>query len=123
MSSNQHTLGRCTSHNNKKYKVDQPTGKTVPPSTTEKWLYGHLRSDGTAHPSAAEAHKKVTVTEALERNKGKGVQPNPSNLISDELDEVFGRNKNGGIRGYSSHMSKAQVQMAVIGNLCPSTKR
>ncbi|RZC59525.1 hypothetical protein C5167_006823 [Papaver somniferum] len=34
--------------------------KVVPPSTTEKWLYGHLKRDGTVHPSALEVHGKVS---------------------------------------------------------------
>ncbi|RZC93459.1 hypothetical protein C5167_007272, partial [Papaver somniferum] len=51
----QHTLGKCTYHN-KKHKLDEMSAKVVPSSTTEKWLYGHLRRDGTVHPSALEVH-------------------------------------------------------------------
>ncbi|KAI3920746.1 hypothetical protein MKW98_005572, partial [Papaver atlanticum] len=54
------------------------------------------------------------VSEAYERNKAKGKHPSSSNVISDEL-EVFIKKQNGGIRGYSSHMSKKQVEMAAIG--------
>ncbi|KAI3830474.1 hypothetical protein MKW98_030637, partial [Papaver atlanticum] len=56
------------------------------------------------------------VSGALERNKGKGQQPSSSNMVSAELEEVFGRKQSGGIRGYSSHMSKKQVGMAAIAH-------
>ncbi|XP_026399916.1 uncharacterized protein LOC113295804 isoform X2 [Papaver somniferum] len=108
-----HTLGRCTYHN-KKHKLDEMSEKVVPPSTIEKWLYGHLRRDGTVHPSALEVHGKVSG--AVERNKGKGDQSSSSNVVSAELEEVFGRKRSGGIRGYSSHMSKKQVGMAAIAH-------
>ncbi|RZC93133.1 hypothetical protein C5167_031280, partial [Papaver somniferum] len=41
------------------------------------------------------------VSRALERNKGKGDQSSSSNVVSAELEEVFGRKQGGGIRGYS----------------------
>ncbi|RZC88080.1 hypothetical protein C5167_015884 [Papaver somniferum] len=53
-----HTLGRCTYHN-KKHKLDEPGEEVVPPSTTEKWLYEHVRRDGSVHPSAVESYNKV----------------------------------------------------------------
>ncbi|RZC84298.1 hypothetical protein C5167_047084 [Papaver somniferum] len=51
-----YTLGRCTYHN-KKHKLDEPGEEVVPPSTTEKWLYRHVRRDGSVHPSAVEAYQ------------------------------------------------------------------
>ncbi|RZC92399.1 hypothetical protein C5167_004005 [Papaver somniferum] len=54
------------------------------------------------------------VSRALERNKGKGDQSSSSNVVSAELEEVFGRKQGCGIRGYSSHMSKKQVGMEEI---------
>ncbi|KAI3847820.1 hypothetical protein MKW98_021780 [Papaver atlanticum] len=52
----------------------------------------------------------------LERNKGKGDQSSYNNVVSAELEEVFGRKRSGGIRGYSSHMSKKQVGMKAIAH-------
>ncbi|KAI3920131.1 hypothetical protein MKW98_001387 [Papaver atlanticum] len=53
---------------------------------------------------------------ALKRNKWKGDPSSSSNVVSAELEEVFGRKRSGGIRGYSSHMSKKQVGMAAIAH-------
>ncbi|XP_026392858.1 uncharacterized protein LOC113288118 [Papaver somniferum] len=64
----------------------------------------------------SDVYKKGNkVSEVYERNKAKGKHPSTSNVISDELEEMFGKKQNGGIRGYSSHMSKKQVEMAAIG--------
>ncbi|MCL7032267.1 hypothetical protein MKW94_005993 [Papaver nudicaule] len=52
-----HTLGRC-SYSNKQYKLDEESNaKAVPKATTDKWLMGHQRPDGSVHPSAIEAHR------------------------------------------------------------------
>ncbi|RZC91732.1 hypothetical protein C5167_027804 [Papaver somniferum] len=94
-----HTLGRCTYHN-KKHKIDEMSEKVVPPPTTEKWLYGHLRRDSIVHPSALEVHGKVSG--ALERNEGKEDQPSSSNVVSAELEKVFGRKQSGELGSLSS---------------------
>ncbi|KAI3856596.1 hypothetical protein MKW98_024484, partial [Papaver atlanticum] len=87
--------------------------KTVPKATTDKWLWGHQRSDGSVHPSAVQAHKKVT--EAKQRNRERRASGRTDEyMVSEELDEVFGHNRKDGIRGYSSNASKKQAEMAAI---------
>ncbi|MCL7027823.1 hypothetical protein MKW94_021943, partial [Papaver nudicaule] len=108
-----HTLGRC-SYSNKQYKLDEESNvKAVPKATTDKWLMGHQRPDGSVHPSAIEAHKKVL--EAKEKNKGKGLSSD-DHLVSPELEEVFPCKRKDIIRGYSSTMSKKQCEMAAVAS-------
>ncbi|RZC66481.1 hypothetical protein C5167_010171 [Papaver somniferum] len=106
-----HTLGRC-SYNNKKYKLDQSGILQVPEDTTDKWLLGHQRKDGTVHPSADEAHKKVM--EAKEKYKQAGASGGKSCVISDPLEDVFGANRKDCIRGHSSRTSKKQARIAAV---------
>ncbi|RZC74200.1 hypothetical protein C5167_049691 [Papaver somniferum] len=65
----QRALGRCTYHN-KKHKLDEMSEKVVPPSTTEKWLYGHLRRDNTVHPSPLEVHLHFSILSAGQSIRG-----------------------------------------------------
>ncbi|MCL7040876.1 hypothetical protein MKW94_001413, partial [Papaver nudicaule] len=105
-----HTLGR-QSYINKAYKLVRDSDvKVVPEETTDKWLLGHQRKDGSVHPSALEAHSLVT--QAKEKNKEMG-ESNTS-LVSPALEDVFGCTRKDGIRGYSSSVSKKHREIAAI---------
>ncbi|MCL7027233.1 hypothetical protein MKW94_021356 [Papaver nudicaule] len=104
-----HTLGR-QSYSNKAYKLGDSDVKVIPGETTDKWLLGHQRKDGSVHPTAVEAHEKVK--QAKEKNKEIG--ESSSSLVSPALEDVFGSTRKDGIRGYSSSVSKKQGEMAAI---------
>ncbi|RZC50358.1 hypothetical protein C5167_018784 [Papaver somniferum] len=115
-----HTLGRC-SYTIKKYKLDDSGILQIPKDTTDKWLLGHQRRDGSVHPSATEPHKKVL--EAKAKRQEAGTSGSKSTVVSEELEDVFGANRKDGVRGYSSSVSKKQAQVAAVAYSALQTRQ
>ncbi|MCL7042496.1 hypothetical protein MKW94_010448 [Papaver nudicaule] len=81
-----HTLGR-QSYSNKAYKLGDSDVKVVPEETTDKWLLGHQRKDGSVHPSALEAHVvALGVIDGGGSIHGRPIKPNERKVY---IEEVF----------------------------------
>ncbi|KAM7481751.1 hypothetical protein LguiB_006334 [Lonicera macranthoides] len=106
-----HCLGR-RSYAQKQYmmKKEQPE---KPIKRVDKWLAAHEHADGTVLESAKVKYDEVKA--AIKRRKdasaaGEGCSSNAlEDLDNDELAEVFGKDKKGGVRGVGSNVSKKQL--------------